>query len=131
VRIETAGTVRMIMVAVSRVSFMCIVIIGFVRMLVMSMMGLAMLITEMTHCQPRQRLCGDARSFATFQHRFQERFHIRANPVKQIGIANLPYVGWPQRVMVSGGSRREQHLRFAHAFLNGRSDQLQRLDAGD
>ena len=107
------------------VRIMCMLVVGIVIMVV-----LAGCLAEMAQGQSGQRLYRHARPFAALQHRREKAFHVRTDPVEQVGAAKLPYVGRSHRVMVRRGTRRQQNGGLANAVLNGSSDQLQRLDAG-
>ena len=110
--IETARAVVVVMVVV-----------------VFLIMGVAVL-AEMTQLHARQRLHGHGRLGAALQHAGQETFHVRADPVQQVGIGDLAHVGGAQCVVVRGGARWQQHIGAADTVLNGGGDLLQGLDAG-
>ena len=85
---------------------------------------------EMPQMQPRQRLDGHRGLLPSLQDAGQKAFHVRADPVQQIGVAYPAYVRWSQRIVVRRGAGRQQYFRLAHAVLHGGCDQLYRLDAG-
>lgn len=87
-------------------------------------------IDELAQVHARQVLHRDAGALAAGEHLGQEVFQVRADPVEQLHLAQPPYVGRTQGVLVRRGARRQQYVRLADAVLDGRGDQLQRFDAG-
>ena len=87
-------------------------------------------IDELAQVHARQVLHRDAGALAAGEHLGQEVLQVRADPVEQLHLAQPPYVGRTQGVLVRRGARRQQYVRLADAVLDGRGDQLQRFDAG-
>jgi len=85
---------------------------------------------ETAEFHARKILHGHRRQAAPLEDAGQEAFHVRADPIQQVHRLHAPHVGWAQRIVMRRGPRRQQHLGNRHAVLHSRSNQLQRLDAG-
>ena len=85
---------------------------------------------EVPQMHARQRLNRNRCSSSARQHARQESFHVRADPVEQVDVLNTPYVGRAQCVIMRRRPRWKEDFRHRDAVLNGRCNQLQRLDAG-
>gem|GEM_PF-1931064 len=133
VRIERARAMVVVVLLGMRGLAMC----GFVMLVSIMVMAVVIVvivvrvrITKTTQGQLRQVLHRHGRAFTSAQCARQEALQIRADPVEQLRIADTPYVGRSQRVMMRRSAGRQQNVRLTDAILNRRGDQLQRLDAG-
>ena len=106
------------------------VVIVVIVVIVMFSLVVRVRITKTTQSQFWHVLHRYGRAFTSAQCARQEALQIRADPVEQLRIADTPYVGRSQRVMMRRSAGRQQNVRLTDAILNRRGDQLQRLDAG-
>ena len=84
-------------------------------------------IDELAQVHARQVLHRDAGALAAGEHLGQEVLQVRADPVEQLHLAQPPYVGRTQGVLVWRGARRQQYVRLADAVLDGRGDRCSGL----
>ncbi|MCY1465036.1 hypothetical protein D3C76_1345430 [compost metagenome] len=67
---------------------------------------------------------------APLQYSRQKAFHIGADPVEQVNLADTANIRGAQGIVVRRSARRQEDFRVAHTVLHGSGDQLQGLDAG-